>query len=520
MPALVLDGRDHPIEGAPVIIGRHRACGLPLADESASRQHCKVYRAEASWWVEDLGSANGTLINGERIAGRHALADGDRIVIGATTGVFKDDGTVSVTKAKAGGRTTTSAHRRFDTLSGAAFAGYQIRHLIGVGPLGAVYRASQLALDRDVAIKVFNPGLAATQEGLEERFRREVGRIGAINHPGLSRMHEAGVEGELMWCSMEWVEGQSLAQILERDRQVQPAMALLVAEQVALACQAAHDQGLVHGDIRPNTVMVSGDGRVKLTDIGMAAIFEAADLDPRGQASHAWYMSPQQAIEGSGHPADDIYGLGCVLYHLLVGKPPYDGTDVAAVMRQHAVAPIPEVKGALGQRVNGVLQAMLTKNRAWRHASMKELAGELRSAREAVGEQPVAPVVQVRQQRAQAAAAKRQTAQWWQMATYAGVLIILGAVVWWVWPVINARRVAVEGSDRGSPEPLPPPVRRIIGDLSDRERVLIGLDLLYDELSDEDFDPDARATRSPAPLPEADPETDPELFAGGDAAPS
>ena len=453
MPALVLDGRDLPIDAEPVIIGRHRACGLPLADESASRQHCKVFREQASWWVEDLGSANGTLINGERIAGRHPLADGDCIVIGATSVVFKDDGTVTVAKARQTGRTTSSAHRRFDTLSGAAFAGYQIRHLIGVGPLGAVYRASQLALDRDVAIKVFNPTLVAKQEGLDERFRREAGRIGAINHPGLSRMHEAGVDGDLMWCSMEWVEGQTLAQILERDRQVQPAMALLVAEQIALACQAAHDQGMVHGDIRPNTVMVTGDGRVKLTDIGMAAIFEAAELDPRGQARQAWYMSPQQAVEGSGHPGDDIYSLGCVLYHLLVGKPPYDGVDAAAVLRQHAESPIPEIKGALGQRVSGVLQSMLTKNRAWRHASMKELAAELRTVREALGEQAVAPVVQVRQQRAQVAAAKRQAAKHYQTATIAGVVLILGAVAWFVVPVITARRAAV--ADGAAPEPMP-----------------------------------------------------------------
>ena len=424
MPTLVIDGAEHPLTGE-LTFGRHRSCGIQIKDDGASRQHAKVYFADGIWWVEDLGSANGTFLNGTKITTRKRLRDRDAIGIGQVILRFDagEDGSssqaVAAVKAapqvddakataahsggpalepKAGAKPATASTANgidITKFSGKEIAGYRIGQYLGRGMLGSVYKAQQLNLDRPVAFKIFDPARCDRDAGLAKRFLAEAGKVGSVTHDGLVQLHESGQHEGVLWCSMEWIDGDTLERLLARDGGVDPMMALLITEKVAEALAVAHATGVVHGDLRPSHVIVMGDGRVKLTDVGMMGIFEEAELPSKGPASLAWYLSPEEATEGISDPRSDIYSLGCLLFHLLAGRPPFTGADTGAVLRAHATQPIPAIATAAVRplrldttKVDALLQGLLAKNRAWRHGTMEEVLAELRPLREAQAKTP------------------------------------------------------------------------------------------------------------------------------------
>lgn len=391
MPTLVIDGTEYPLEGE-LTLGRHRSCGIQIKDEAASRQHAKVSSADGLWWVEDLGSANGTNLNGTAITGRKRLRDKDAISIGKTVIRF-DEGLDTATAAiPAGTRAAPANGRDITGLAGSRISGYRIDRYLGRGMLGAVYQGHQLNLDRAVAFKIFDPERCVRDAGLAKRFLAEAGKVGSVTHDGLVQLHESGEHEGLLWCSMEWVEGDTLEKLMQREARIEPALAFLIVEKIAEALSAAHAQGVIHGDLRPSHVIVMGDGRIRLTDVGMMGIFEEAELPASGTAALAWYLSPEEAAEGASDPRSDIYSLGCLLYHLLAGKPPFDGADTGAVIAAHAKQPIPTLKGTGAKveiaAVDALVQGMLAKNPGWRHASMDEVIAELRPLREAAAGRP------------------------------------------------------------------------------------------------------------------------------------
>ncbi len=415
MPTLALDGTEHPLTGE-CLLGRHRSCQIQIKDGASSRQHAKVYASDGLWWVEDLGSANGTLLNGAKIAGRKKLRDKDRISIGQTEISFSDRGgdsaEVVVGKRKAAPQ-PAAAGQDITTMVGARIADYRLDRYLGRGMLGSVYKGHQLNLDRPVAFKVFDPERCIRDEGLAKRFLIEAGKVGSVTHDGLVQLHESGEYQGLLWCSMEWVDGDTLEALLKRDGRVAPGLAFLIIEKVAEALHEAHTHGVIHGDLRPSHVIVMEDGRVKLTDVGMMGIFEEAELPSDGPATLAWYLSPEEAAEGASDPRSDIYSLGCLLYHLLTGKPPFTGKDTSAVIAAHSKEPIPSVTahgvppGVDGPAVDALLQGLMAKNPEWRHASMAEVIAEVQPLREDVtGEKAEAkPVIRGAESRLESRAA-------------------------------------------------------------------------------------------------------------------
>lgn len=391
MPTLVIDGSEHPLEGE-CVLGRHRSCAIQIKDEAASRQHAKVFSTDGLWWVEDLGSANGTNLNGNAITGRKRLRDKDAISIGKTVIRFAEGADAGTGEVPAGKRTSRAVSRDITGLAGTSIAGYRIDRYLGRGMLGAVYQGHQLNLDRAVAFKIFDPERCVRDAGLAKRFLAEAGKVGSVTHDGLVQLHESGEHEGLLWCSMEWVEGDTLEKLMQREARIDPSLAFLIVEKIAEALSAAHAQGVIHGDLRPSHVIVMGDGRVRLTDVGMMGIFEEAELPSSGAASLAWYLSPEEAAEGASDPRSDVYSLGCLLFHLLAGKPPYDGADTGAVIAAHAKQPIPSLKGTGAKvdipAVDALLQGMLAKNPGWRHAGMDEVIAELRPLREAAAGRP------------------------------------------------------------------------------------------------------------------------------------
>jgi serine/threonine-protein kinase len=248
--------------------------------------------------------------------------------------------------------------------------------------MGTVYRAVDLILGRSVAVKTL-PWLLADQDPNNiARFEREARAAAALSHPAVVSVYDTGVDERTHFIVMELVDGRSLQAILRDEGPLAPERAASVAGRVADALAAAHARGIVHRDIKPANVMVAKDGSVKVLDFGIARAAGSSTLTQGSSViGTAAYMSPEQAV---GKPADersDIYALGCVLYALLTGRPPFSGEGSAAVMHQQANS-APRPPRAVGPRIpaalSGLVMEMLAKVPAERPQSAAEVRDQLR----------------------------------------------------------------------------------------------------------------------------------------------
>ena len=220
---------------------------------------------------------------------------------------------------------------------------YRLDEVIGRGGMSTVYRATDLSLDRTVAVKVALDPLVEQSPIYLARFTREAQSAAALNNPAVVTVYDAGADGPTRFIVMEYIRGKSLAEIMSGHKPLEPHEAARIAEQVAGALSAAHAAGIVHRDIKPGNIMLAGDGSVKVLDFGIARALEGQALTQTATVlGTSAYMSPEQAL---GQPVDarsDIYSLGCVLYEMLTGEPPFIADVAAAVLHQHVrVAPKP-----------------------------------------------------------------------------------------------------------------------------------------------------------------------------------
>jgi eukaryotic-like serine/threonine-protein kinase len=256
---------------------------------------------------------------------------------------------------------------------------YQLGSLLGVGGMARVYLATDRVLERQVAVKALRASDA--QDPLfVERFRREARAAARLSHPNIVAVFDSGSDADQPYLVMEYVPGQSLAQVLHRQGRLTPRRAVELAIQVCAALAAAHAQGLVHRDIKPANVLVGEDGQVQVTDFGIVKASAATTLTGTGTVlGTAAYLSPEQAQGGPVDARSDLYGLGCVLYELLCGSPPFgSGVDRSpvAIATRHVSEP-PEPPSARNPQVNPALdQVVLTalaKDPAQRYQSAVEL---------------------------------------------------------------------------------------------------------------------------------------------------
>jgi tRNA A-37 threonylcarbamoyl transferase component Bud32/dienelactone hydrolase len=269
-----------------------------------------------------------------------------------------------------------------DRLRGALADRYLIERELGRGGMATVYLADDLKHRRQVAIKVFRPELAATLG--TERFVREIEIAAKLSHPHILPLHDSGEAGGFFYYVMPFVAGETLRDRLNREGQLAIGDALQIARDVAAALYYAHGQGVVHRDIKPENVLLSA-GEAVVADFGIAwAVSEAAveRLTETGiSIGTPAYMSPEQA-SGDRHVdgRTDIYALGCVLYEMLSGDPPYTASTPQAILLQKLTAPIPRIS-AMRETVPAAVEAALTKALARapedRYGSADEFAREL-----------------------------------------------------------------------------------------------------------------------------------------------
>jgi WD40 repeat protein len=269
---------------------------------------------------------------------------------------------------------------------------------IARGGMGIVYRARQRRLGREVAVKVLRGGEFAGTEA-EARFRTEAAAVARLQHPAIVAIHDFGEENGVLWFSMDLVPGENLAE-LTRERPFAARPAAECVRLVAEGVQHAHEHGVLHRDLKPSNIVLDGNRQPRVTDFGVAFILaaEAAELTRTGQIlGSPGYAAPEQALGGKADARTDVYGLGAVLYHLLTGRPPFQGPTLDSILLQlresEPVAPR-RLNPALPRELETICLQALRKDPARRYTTAGEMGEDLARwlAGEPIRARPLGPL--------------------------------------------------------------------------------------------------------------------------------
>jgi serine/threonine-protein kinase len=257
---------------------------------------------------------------------------------------------------------------------------YRIGKVIGRGGMSTVYRATDTVLDRAVAVKVLLAALADGDPSYIARFQREARTAASLRHPAVVKIYDTGTDDETHYIVMEYVAGRGLEEVI-RERRVGYLEAARIGSQVAEAVAAAHAAGILHRDIKPANVILRPDGGVKVLDFGVArTVQETTITNPAFAVGTVSYMAPERVLGRSGDERTDIYGIGCLLYALLTGRPPFVGDESVAILHQqmHAEPLAPSEAGAvMSPGPERLVLRMLAKDPADRPQSATEVASLL-----------------------------------------------------------------------------------------------------------------------------------------------
>ena len=308
---------------------------------------------------------------------------------------------------------------------------YQLDRSLGNGGMGEVFEATDLTLHRSVAVKLLSPSLVQ-EEPARARFLREARALARVNSPHVVAVYDAGEDDERPYLVMELVEGTTLERELERSGRLEPARAVAIAKDIASGLASAHEQGIVHRDVKPSNVFLTPSDAAKIGDFGIARLERPdATLTLTGQTfGSPPYVAPEQATGGKVDARADLYSLGCVLFQMLVGRRPFSGDDAVSLVYQHVHTTPPrvdslhpEVPVALGDLVAG----LMAKDPDDRPDSAEEVRRALESVpTEAVVTATATVPVTATAVLPRRAQADRRRKPWWPLvAGIAGVVVLL-----------------------------------------------------------------------------------------------
>ncbi|MFO0846509.1 MAG: response regulator [Gemmataceae bacterium] len=290
--------------------------------------------------------------------------------------------------------------RRFE---GLVIGNYEVLDRLGQGGMGTVYKARHRRMRRVVAIKILSRNVAQSERFIK-RFQREVEAVSRLNHPNIVMAHDAD-EGDVgHFLVMEFVNGRDLASEVQQNGPLPVRQAVACIVQAAKALEYAHGQGVIHRDIKPANLLRDAGGVVKVADLGLARFDEAAGPPPEDASALTQagtimgtvdFMPPEQALGAVNidHRAD-IYSLGCTLYFLLLGKPPFQGPTLMATLLKHREGPVPSIAEARPEvpgELDAVFRRMMAKAAADRYQTMAEVIQALEAVEEALREPAPAP---------------------------------------------------------------------------------------------------------------------------------
>jgi len=290
-------------------------------------------------------------------------------------------------------------------IKGLVFGEYKVLDKIGQGGMGLVLKAQHRRMKRVVAVKVL-PSSAMKSPEAVKRFYREAEAAAKLNHPNIVQAYDAGEHDGIHYLVMEYVEGKDLASVVKEQGPLEVKQALDCVLQAAKGLAYAHGQGVIHRDIKPANLLLDKNGTVKILDMGLARVkfTSAADetsserLTESGQVMGTCdYMAPEQAQDTrKADQRSDVYSLGCTLYRLLTGKPPYGGDSLVSILLAHQNAPPPrlrEVRPEVPESVEAIFQKMVAKRPEDRYQSMAEVIADVEALLSGSAHKPLAVLV-------------------------------------------------------------------------------------------------------------------------------
>jgi serine/threonine protein kinase/tetratricopeptide (TPR) repeat protein len=324
------------------------------------------------------------------------------------------------------------------SLTGRTLAHYQILDEISRGGMGVVYRAIDVRLNRDVALKVLPPELLANTDR-RQRFVQEARAASALEHPNIAVIHEIDEADGVSFIAMELVRGEKLSDVVARGH-LPPGRALEIATEVAEGLARAHDKGIVHRDLKPANVMLTEDGHAKIIDFGLAKLIDTlsgdsggetlakANTDPGLVLGTVSYMSPEQARGGKVDHRSDVFSFGVLLHEMLTGRPPFrghTGLDTMHAILHEPVPPLPPLGPTVSTEatsdVQRILEKCLAKDADSRYQGMRDVVVDLRTARRRLESSGVSAVA--------SGARPRPTDAPWPRTWIAGVVAVVVVAV-------------------------------------------------------------------------------------------
>jgi len=267
-----------------------------------------------------------------------------------------------------------------DTERGQPFDGrYRVLGRLGVGGMATVYLAEDSSLGRKVALKVMAERYSEDGEFVE-RFRREAQAAARLNHPNIIAVYDRGEADGRPYIAMEYLQGRTLKQVIQAEGPLPPERAIAIAMQVLAGLRYAHEHGVVHRDVKPHNVLVGDDGRIKVTDFGIAHAGDPQMTEVGSIVGTAQYLSPEQARGRAVGPQTDIYSLGVVLYEMLAGRVPFEGDSSVAIAMQHVSDQPPPLRALapdVPESLALVVAHAMLKDPAQRYGSADEFAADL-----------------------------------------------------------------------------------------------------------------------------------------------
>jgi serine/threonine-protein kinase len=257
---------------------------------------------------------------------------------------------------------------------------YEIEEKIGSGGMAIVYKAKDTLLNRPVAVKILRDQFVS-DEGFIRRFHREAQSAASLSHPNIVSIYDVGRENDCDYIVMEYVNGKTLKEVIRDRGPLSVSEALNITKQIGEALAHAHSNQIIHRDIKPQNILVTSEGRIKVTDFGIARAVSAATLTHTGDiVGSVHYLSPEQAKGSQTTAQSDIYSLGIILYELVTGRVPYDGDTPITVALKH-IQDIPEMPGKLvsgiSSELDSVIMKAIAKNTEDRYKDIKDLLGDI-----------------------------------------------------------------------------------------------------------------------------------------------
>ncbi|HEU5138491.1 MAG TPA: Stk1 family PASTA domain-containing Ser/Thr kinase [Bacillales bacterium] len=261
---------------------------------------------------------------------------------------------------------------------------YELLSVVGGGGMAIVYKARDLILDRFVAVKVLRSEFSDDDEFIR-RFRREAQSVASLSHPNIVNIYDIGDDSrDTYYIVMEYVEGETLKDLIRREAPLALGQALHIMDQITSAIEQAHEQNIVHRDIKPQNILIDSSGKIKVTDFGIAVAMTSATITHTNSVmGSAHYFSPEQAKGSYANTKSDIYSLGIVLFEMLTGELPFSGTSPVSVALKHLQEDIPdprELNPGIPQSIENIILKALSKDPIHRYETVGNMREDLQTA--------------------------------------------------------------------------------------------------------------------------------------------